>query len=239
MSNPASAWAWLQDIPPTAKLILLKLADNADEWGYCYPGQKYVAERTGLAKRTVIAQIKWLETEGYLIKAKRERGNKSSTSNGYTLQLQGAGDAPIQNETGATDAPKSPDKVQEMHPEGAGDAPPQPSTNPQLATPSFVQFTMDTLESVRGYAPGNYGAEAKAIKEMEKIGYTTVEIIECYVEKKKDVWWKEKPLTMMSVKSAIGEWKKHQVEVPVEDTGEKYRRDAERLASRPVMRERD
>ena len=34
-------------------------------------------------------------------------------------------------------------------------------TSVKTATPSLVKITMDTLESVRGYPPGNYGAEAK------------------------------------------------------------------------------
>lgn len=77
------------------------------------------------------------------------------------------------------------------------------------ATPSFVKTTMDTLESIRGYASTSYGAEAKAIKEMKRLDYTAGEIMDCYVDRKKDSWWKDKPLTMMVVKSAIGEWKKN------------------------------
>ena len=108
-------------------------------------------------------------------------------------------------------------------------------TTVKTATPSFVKITMDTLESLRGYPSTNYGQDVKGVKGMEKLGYTTAEIMACYESKKKDPWWKEKPLTMMSVKSAIGEWKKHQTG-PAEPEGAKYTRDAERLANRPVAR---
>jgi len=248
VSPPASTWAWLQKMPPTAKLVLVKLADNADEWGYCFPGQRFVAERTGLSKRSVINQVKWLQDNGFITKAKRERRNGSTTSNGYHLLIGSATDAlathvdaAVQEMhleaggNGAGDAPITLPKVQDVHPKGAGDAPPQPSLNPQEATPSFVKTTMDTLEGIRKYPPGNYPAEAKAVKAMEKLGYTTAEILACYEDKKKDPWWKEKPLTMMSVKSAIGEWKKHnngpKMSVPDRERA-KHLKDAERFAAR-------
>lgn len=112
---------------------------------------------------------------------------------------------------------------------------------------SFVKTTMDTLEGIREYASGNYGAEAKAVKEMEKLGYTTADIMACYQEKKKEPWWKEKSLTMMSVKSAIGEWAKHKgPELTDEQKGEQrreaeremYRKDAEKIKARGLVKGR-
>lgn len=53
MSVKASAWAWEQQVPSTVKFVLVALADNADDDGVCWPGQKFVAEKTGLTKRSV------------------------------------------------------------------------------------------------------------------------------------------------------------------------------------------
>lgn len=37
MSIDASRWAWTQQVDPSLKIVLLSLADRADEDGYCYP----------------------------------------------------------------------------------------------------------------------------------------------------------------------------------------------------------
>lgn len=54
------------DLPSTKRLIMLSLADHADENGQCYPSISRLCERTGLAERTVQKNLRELEREGHL-----------------------------------------------------------------------------------------------------------------------------------------------------------------------------
>jgi hypothetical protein len=55
MSHKATNWAAeLRGIPPMAKLVLLRLADRADEEsGICYPSQRLIAAECCITERTV------------------------------------------------------------------------------------------------------------------------------------------------------------------------------------------
>lgn len=61
----------------TAKLVLLKLADNANDQGLCWPSISTVAEHCGLSGQGVRNQIRRLEVAG-LIKTERSAGRKSN-----------------------------------------------------------------------------------------------------------------------------------------------------------------
>lgn len=53
MAHRATSWAWELKLPGTRKLVLLALADMADEFNSCYPGQERLAEMTSVAVITV------------------------------------------------------------------------------------------------------------------------------------------------------------------------------------------
>lgn len=61
MSIRASAWAWTVETTPTAKLVLVALADRADEIGLCWPSITDLAKRTCLSERAVRNAIRTLE----------------------------------------------------------------------------------------------------------------------------------------------------------------------------------
>lgn len=101
MSVAATQWAWELDLrEPSAsqkstvhharKLVLLCLADHADDNGACFPGQRLIAGRTGLSVRSVVDHTGWLEKQGYLARAHRHRPNGSRTSDEYHLHLHAA-----------------------------------------------------------------------------------------------------------------------------------------------------
>ena len=50
----------------TTKLVLLKLCDNANDDGECWPSQSLIADQCELSRRTVITSIQKLEELGYL-----------------------------------------------------------------------------------------------------------------------------------------------------------------------------
>lgn len=67
MSNAASTWAWKQKCPDAGtKLVLLKLADYADDEGICWPAQKTIADQTGLPRESVCRAVKRLAEQGFL-----------------------------------------------------------------------------------------------------------------------------------------------------------------------------
>ena len=67
------------------KLIMLALADNANDEGFCYPSINTICIKTSLSKPTVIKHIKQLEELNLLLSKKRTRSNGSATSKIYVI----------------------------------------------------------------------------------------------------------------------------------------------------------
>lgn len=77
---------------PLRKLVLLKLADNANDQGECWPSYQYIADQCEMSKRSVMIHISKLIEDGFLRKEHRIGGEKKNKSNLYTLMV-GAGDS--------------------------------------------------------------------------------------------------------------------------------------------------
>lgn len=60
------AACWPLQMPPTPKAVLVSLADNANDQGYCWPSLTKISERTCFGRTAVIEAIKWLESNGVL-----------------------------------------------------------------------------------------------------------------------------------------------------------------------------
>ena len=72
MSTDATKWAWsLAGLRSMERLILLSLADRADEYSRCYPSIKRLEHDTCADRKTVIKTIGRLESKGLLITDKR------------------------------------------------------------------------------------------------------------------------------------------------------------------------
>ena len=80
MSLDATRWAWQQKVTATQKLVLLSLADRANESHQCYPSTARLVNDTGLYRETIFEAIKSLEDIG-IINVKRELGK----GNNFTL----------------------------------------------------------------------------------------------------------------------------------------------------------
>lgn len=75
----------------TLKLIILKLADNANDNGECFPSYQHIAEQCEVSKRTVIRAINTLCEKGFLIKKPSYKNEgKEQGSNRYIITLQGS-----------------------------------------------------------------------------------------------------------------------------------------------------
>ena len=78
----------VQNLSPTKKLILLILANYADENGSCYPSHQHLANLCGLqTTKSIKSAIKEFESLGFLIKENRKLKNGGNTSNRYILNF--------------------------------------------------------------------------------------------------------------------------------------------------------
>lgn len=79
-------WAKRQQVgSPTRKLLLLVLADYADEAWSCFPGQATLAAETELSERSVRRQLAELEADGFITRTERRRDNGYRTSDRIVL----------------------------------------------------------------------------------------------------------------------------------------------------------
>lgn len=69
---------------PLKKLVLLKLADNANDKGECWPSHGHIADQCEIGKSTVRKHIKELEEMGFL-KIENRKGPKGNSSNLYHI----------------------------------------------------------------------------------------------------------------------------------------------------------
>ena len=114
MSIKCLAWAWGKQLPPLPKLVLLAIADHADDSGYAWPGVSGVAQKCGVSKRTVqryvnvLVQLKIVDVET------RQRSDGSNTSNAYQLNIHDShppvadSHPPMTGETPPHDTPVTP-----------------------------------------------------------------------------------------------------------------------------------
>lgn len=86
MSTQATTWAWEQDgIGPGAKLLLVAIADRADDAGVAFPGHASLAKWCCCARETVGTNMRKLEQEGLVARVERRRPNGSRTSDWIVL----------------------------------------------------------------------------------------------------------------------------------------------------------
>ena len=72
------------DLPPAEKLLLVLLADNADDTtGKCWPSQAYLARRAGVTRKSVNQIISRLVSKGLVTVQKRYRDTGAQRSNLY------------------------------------------------------------------------------------------------------------------------------------------------------------
>jgi biotin operon repressor len=71
---------------PLRKLVLLKLCDNANDRGQCWPSMQYVADQCEISTRSVMNHIATLEKDGFLRVIQRATKGKK-ISNLYMITL--------------------------------------------------------------------------------------------------------------------------------------------------------
>lgn len=176
MSIEALNWAWEQSCPnPTAKLVLMALADHANGDGECWPSMKRVAEITGVSARQISTHIKDLEALGYVTKADRRRRDGQYRGWDYVVNFQrksatSGSVLPVTSGSGAS----SPAEV------GFRSEPPvNHQVEPLAATPRkrAKDELFEAMIRVTGLNPktltgSERGRINKALKELREVGAT-------------------------------------------------------------------
>ncbi|MEJ5903812.1 helix-turn-helix domain-containing protein [Pseudomonas kermanshahensis] len=73
---------------PLRKLVLIKLADNANDMGECWPSYQHIADQCEIGRSTVKVHIRELEKSGLLRREFRRKGELNQ-SNVFHLDLEG------------------------------------------------------------------------------------------------------------------------------------------------------
>lgn len=82
-------WAWGQKLAPTPKLILMALADSANDSDECWPGISFIADKCCVSQRTVQRVLQQFENTGLMVVTPRYTSAGRQTSNGYRLRVDG------------------------------------------------------------------------------------------------------------------------------------------------------
>lgn len=86
-------WSWRQvilrtQLEPSTKLLLLALSTYMNDYGEgCYPSVEQICKDTGLSERSVFYHLKKAESEGFLLKDKRDLSGKKWAANEYRAVL--------------------------------------------------------------------------------------------------------------------------------------------------------
>lgn len=147
---------------PLRKLVLIKLADNANDLGECWPSYQHIADQCEISRRSVIGHIKALENAGLLVKQYRSGTHKANSSNVYTLKLDG--EAPALH--GADNSPPS---AAPAPPPSAAPAPrTSHSLEPVNEPKAIVELKPDVAEKVIQYLNDKSGRQYKAVPSNKK-----------------------------------------------------------------------
>jgi biotin operon repressor len=180
---------WELDLASTDKLVLLALADNANDDGTCWPSIRKIAEKSSLSERAVQNAISRLRDAGKL-----QITERYGRSNLFTITP--AGNAPPQEmhpapnaPTPAADAPSPPHVVR---PGGARGAPitiiessSESSREPSRTTARKGRASPDPLEffDLKIAYPNRAGDQGwrkalRAVNARLAEGYTWIQIID-------------------------------------------------------------
>jgi len=83
----AWAWHWQTRLPPMPKLVLMALADEANDNCFCFPSHRRLAWKCTISERTVRRMVGLLASQRYLSIEPRFAKDRSRTSNGYRLSF--------------------------------------------------------------------------------------------------------------------------------------------------------
>lgn len=153
---------------PLRKMVLIKLADQANDDGECWPSYESIAKSCEISRRSVINHIKWLSENGFLRIEKRYNHNaKKNYTNVYHLTLvSGANDSlPPSAGDSLGSAGDSLGVVQELHHPSAGAAP-KPINEPINIEPINETNNKETETETKNGAENNFKKQAEELVDF-------------------------------------------------------------------------
>lgn len=162
MSIKAMQWAWNVPLSSNLKLILMALADNADDEGICWPRVNTIAKKCSVAPRTVQRAIKTLQSLDLLGKSPRfDKESGRQTSNVYQLRIttphvNKSPPPPKGGPAGDGDVTLPPSTTSPA--DDTGDTPKEPSTDNKFNTPLQPRALANTLPPAVAAGKGAFGA---------------------------------------------------------------------------------
>lgn len=179
MSTKVSDWAFdEQGLTMGQKLVLIALADNASDEGYCWPGIGHITWKTCMSRRAIQIVCRQLEEKKILRVEKRYDDNGRQKSNAYYL-IAPKKRANITDITeGAAYAPSPPEGCSSFIPEGAADARGRgqqmhPNHNIESSNEPSIQDVFDFWVDKTGYTGSIFSDKRKALlKARLKEGFT-------------------------------------------------------------------
>lgn len=203
-----------------ALLVLLAIADFADDEGNAFPSVETLAEKSRMSERNVQLSIRRLQQAGEL-SVKKPGKHRANT---YKILVRGA------NISGEKIAPVQIFQVKPTSPQGEAHFTPrvkptspepsitiiEPSVSPNGEEPveqtvvkaSTTREIQVEFEKVCGYPIDWKAGAGRAAKWLAENGYAAVDVAECYKSMKSDEFWRDKQLSLDSVKKRIGEFVK-------------------------------
>lgn len=188
MSNKALTWALSQTTgSPTKKLVLLRLADQANDRGFCWPGKDSIARHCEVHKKTVQKALQELHQQGLIrIEHRKDDDGIVNLTSRYWLQIgvgaqDSQGGSQDSQGVGAQDSP-NPHLEPSMNPKNPCPADAEASAEPSQKKPDRPRDPIwDTLMEVCGIdtsaipksARGGYN---RAVKELREVGATPDQI---------------------------------------------------------------
>ncbi|MEY0017594.1 helix-turn-helix domain-containing protein [Providencia rettgeri] len=147
---------------PSRKLVLIKLADNANDKGECFPSYQHVADQCEISRRSVINHIDALCEQGLVRKVYRS-GEKGNSSNVYILNLDGAKISPPSEKS-------APEVVKQFHQPSEKSAPPPSEKSAPRTSHSFepVNEPKDNTQPAAVTAKSRYAFEGEVIRLNQK-----------------------------------------------------------------------
>lgn len=139
---------------PLRKLVLIKLADNANDMGECWPSYQHIADQCEIGRSTVKVHIRELEKCGLLRREFRRKGELNQSNlfhlslmnSGAGAALPGAGDNPGGGAGAAPRTSHSFEPVKEPVKQPVADAPSAkekaPKFDPLTCKPANVSATV-------------------------------------------------------------------------------------------------
>lgn len=166
-----------------------------------FPSYETIENDTGLNRHQIARAIRKLESAGLV-----ERKRRFSASTIYTLKMPDV----ISAESAPMDAKQSISAesalplVQNQHTNKIDFNKTESNIHPSAFKTRDIQ---SAYESCVPYKIDWVKGEGSAAKWLAEAGYSPDDIKQCYAALKSQPFWKDKPLSLTSIKKQIGEWK--------------------------------